>query len=268
MKIARKVLIGIVIGLFLLYAAACTFVKVKQESMIFHPVHLSKEYKYGFKENFEELFFKTEEGAEINALHFKVPDSKGVIFYFHGNAGAMDSWGEVNETFSRYGYDLFIFDYRGYGKSTGPLSEEALHRDGKFLYDHLLTKYPENKIVVYGRSLGTGFATKVASLTNPKMLILETPYSSFQSVSKHYFPFLPVSVILRYKIRTDKWITSVKAPVLIFHGTADEVVPYNESVKLSRLIKKDDVFVSIPDGTHSDLIHYPAMTDMLTKVLN
>ncbi|MFL5731027.1 MAG: alpha/beta hydrolase [Cytophagaceae bacterium] len=268
MKILRKVFIGIVIGLFLLYGAACTFVKVKQESMIFHPVHLSREYRFGFKEKFEEVFLKPEEGVEINALHFTVPDSKGVIFYFHGNAGAMDSWAEVNETFAKYGYDLFIFDYRGYGKSTGPLSEEAFHRDGKFLYDYLLTKYPENKIVVYGRSLGTGFATKVASVSHPKMLILETPYYSFQSVCKHYFPFLPVGVILRYKIHTDKWIPKVSVPVIIFHGTADEVVPYKEGLRLSKLIKKDDVFITIPGGTHSDLIHYPAMTDMLKKVLN
>jgi pimeloyl-ACP methyl ester carboxylesterase len=262
------VFIGIAIGLFLLYAAACTFVKVKQESMIFHPVHLSREYKFGFKGNFEEVFLKPEEGAEINALLFRVPNSKGVIFYFHGNAGAMDSWGEVNETFEKYGYDLFIFDYRGYGKSTGPLSEAAFHRDGKFLYEYLLTQYPENKIVVYGRSLGTGFATKVASVTNPKLLILETPYYSFQSVCRHYFPFLPVSVILRYKIHTNLWITKVNTRIILFHGTADVVVPYKESVKLSKLLKKHDIFVTIPDGAHSDLIHYPVMTDMLKKVLN
>jgi uncharacterized protein len=268
MKIALNVLIGFIIGLFLLYAAACTFVKVKQESMIFHPVHLSREYKFGFKGNFEEIFLKTEEGAEINALHFRVPDSKGVVFYFHGNAGAMDSWADEHETFAKYGYDLFIFDYRGYGKSTGPLSELAFHHDAKFLYKYLLTKYPENKIVVYGRSLGTGFATKVASETNPKSLILETPYFSFQSVCSHYYPFLPVSVILRYKIHTDMWITKVNCPIIIFHGTNDNVVPYKEGVKLSRLIKKDDVFITIPNGTHSDLIHYPAMTDELKKVLN
>jgi uncharacterized protein len=268
MKITGKVLIGFLIGLFLLYAAACTFVKVKQESMIFHPVHLSREYKFGFKGDFEEVFLDTEEGAEINALHFRVPDSKGVIFYFHGNAGAMDSWGDVSETFAKYNYDLFIFDYRGYGKSTGPMSEEAFHRDGKFLYNYLLTKYPEDKIVVYGRSLGTGFATKVASETNAKLLILETPYYSFKSVCSHYYPFLPVGVILRYKIHTDLWITKVNSRIILFHGTADDVVPYKESVKLSKLLKKHDIFVTIPNGTHSDLIHYPAMSDTLKKFLN
>jgi pimeloyl-ACP methyl ester carboxylesterase len=263
----RKVLIGVLIVIVLLYCGACTFMRVKQESMIFHPVILQKEYKFDFTKNFEEVFLNTGD-AEINALHFKVPSPKGVIFYMHGNAGALDSWGEVMYDLERYGYDLFIYDYRGYGKSTGIQSEIAFHNDAKMLYEYLLRTYEEKNIIVYGRSLGTGFATKLASEHNPKLLILETPYYSFQNLSQGYFPFLPVGLILKYKIRTDLWFPKVKCPVLIFHGTEDEVIPYKQSLKLTKLFdKKKDKLVTFKGGTHSDLLSFPKMREFLAEYL-
>jgi uncharacterized protein len=260
------VFIGVLIVIVILYCAACTVMRVKQESMIFHPVILPKEYNFDFPQNHEELFIKTED-AEINALHFKMKSPKGVIFYLHGNAGALDSWGEVAYDLERYGYDLFIFDYRGYGKSTGIQSESAFHNDVRILYQYLLKNYNEKNIVIYGRSLGTGFATKVASENNPKLLILETPYYSFQDLSQSYFPFLPIGLILKYKIRTDLWFPKVKCPVLIFHGTEDEVVPYKQSIKLSKLLKKNDKLVTFKGGTHSDLLSFPAMREYLSEYL-
>jgi pimeloyl-ACP methyl ester carboxylesterase len=262
----RKVLIGVLIVIVILYGAACTFMRVKQEGMIFHPVILQKDYQYDFNQDFEELFIDTGEG-EINALHFKKTAPKGVILYLHGNAGALDSWGEVMADLERYGYDLFIYDYRGYGKSTGAQSEAAFHSDAKIIYQYLLKNYDEKNIIIYGRSLGTGFATKLASENNPKLLILETPYYSFQDLSQSYFPYLPIGLILKYKIHTDHWFPKVKCPVLIFHGTEDEVVPYKQSIKLSKLLKKEDRLVTLKGGTHSDLLSFPAMREFLSEYL-
>src|SRR5436190_1275553 len=103
---------------------------VTQEKMIFYPEPISADFKFKFNANFEELFIKSKD-AEINALHFKTNNPKGVILYFHGNAGSLDTWGDLGEEFTRTGYDFFIFDYRGYGKSTGSRSEEAFHADGQ-----------------------------------------------------------------------------------------------------------------------------------------
>lgn len=237
-----------------------------QERMIFYPDPLVKEYKYTFQAPHEELFLPSEK-AEINAVHFKIPNPKGVVLYFHGNAGSLNSWGTLGEEFIQTGYDFFIFDYRGYGKSTGPRTEKAFHKDSQMLYDYLKKTYPENKIVLYGRSLGSGFATKLASANHPKALILETPYYSFKSVAKHHFPFLPISLILRWTIRTDQWINQVKSPVLIYHGTEDEVIPYEQSIRLKTLLKKEDDFVTLTGATHSNIASFPEYMLYMNKYL-
>ena len=237
-----------------------------QEKFIFYPEPIDSSYKFSFKIPCEELFLKSDE-SEINSLHFKVANSKGVILYFHGNAGSLDSWGLIGEELTQTGYDFFVFDYRGYGKSKGKRHEKGFHEDARMIYDYLLKIYPENKIVLYGRSLGSGFATKLASQTNPKALILETPYFSFERVSKHHFPFLPVSLILQWPIRTDLYLPKVKAPVLIFHGTEDTVTPYVHSIELKKFLKKGDDYVTIQFAGHNDIPTYPEYNLYLKKYL-
>lgn len=237
-----------------------------QERLIFYPEFVRQDFKYPFNASFEELNLKSDD-ASINCLHFKIPNPKGVILYFHGNSGSLDSWGMLGEEFILTGYDFFIFDYRGYGKSTGPRTEEAFHKDGQMVYDHLKKSYNENQIIVYGRSLGSGFATRAAMNNHPKSLILETPYYNFKTVAKHHFPFLPISFILRWNIRTDEWIKKVKCPILIFHGTKDEVIPYNQAIKLKELIKEEDRFITIQDGTHNNIPTYPEYAVYMKKYI-
>src|SRR5687767_8282253 len=140
----KMILYLTILLLVIIVIAGGTFY-VTQEKMIFYPEYIPANYKYTFQGEFEELFLKSED-AEINAVHFKTATPKGVILYFHGNAGSLDSWGLLGEEFTKSGYDFFIFDYRGYGKSTGSKSEEAFHADGQLVYDHLKKTYPENHI--------------------------------------------------------------------------------------------------------------------------
>jgi hypothetical protein len=238
----------IVIGLWLFYNY--------QDKLVFNPEDIAEDYVFKFNEKFEELFIETDD-SKINVIHFKLPNPRGVILYCHGNSGSLNTWGLVGEEFSKTGYDFVIFDYRGYGKSKGRKSEKGIHKDVSKIYEWLKKHYSEDKIVVYGRSLGTGFATKIASRNNPKVLILETPYFNFKSIAKSYFPYLPITLILKYTIRTDKWIRNVNCPVLIFHGTEDEVIPYENSVKLKRLLKKGDRYVTIDYANHNNIPLFP-----------
>jgi uncharacterized protein len=260
----RMLLYITVFILLILFIAGCGIYK-NQEKMIFYPQYLDRNYQYVFTQKFEELFIKSGDG-EINALHFKTDSSKGVILFFHGNAGALNSWGELGEQLTK-GYDLFIFDYKGFGKSTGAQSEYIFHEDSKVLYEYLKQSYPENNIILYGRSLGTGFATKLASEANPKMLILETPYYSFKSLAKHYFPYLPVSLILKWKIKTNEWIQQVKCPIAIFHGTEDEVIPYQQSVRLKKLLKSSDTLVTVKNASHNNISMFPEYNEGIKKLL-
>jgi alpha-beta hydrolase superfamily lysophospholipase len=234
--------------------------------MIFHPVKIDQSYKYRFNANFEELFFEWE-GARINALHFRIENPKGVILYFHGNSGSLDTWGLLGEVFTKKGYDFFIFDYRGYGKSTGSISEKNFHKDSKRIYDHLKNLYGEERMIVYGMSLGSGFAVRVASQNKPKHLILEAPYFSFKTMAEYYFPFLPLKILLRWNIRTDQWIQKVKCPITIFHGTEDEVIPYKLTFQLAPLLKKEDSFITIIGARHNNIPSFQEYEKVLAECL-
>ena len=129
-----------------LYFLVGAFLFFFQEKILFVPSVLPQDYKYEFAHNFEELFLNTDEKAVVNALHFKVENPKGVVLYFHGNAGDLSRWGKTTEYFADKDYDVLVMDYRTFGKSTGALSEPALYSDAQFCYDYLKDRYSEAKI--------------------------------------------------------------------------------------------------------------------------
>jgi hypothetical protein len=228
-----------------------------QERLIFLPTKLAADYEYQFSEPFEELFLENEDGARLNAIHFKIDNPKGLILYFHGNAGDLSRWGEIASELIKYRYDVLIMDYRSYGKSTGVMSEQNLFNDADLFYNYALKTYSEADIIVYGRSLGTAFATFVASENNPRKLILETPFYSLEEIARKRFPFLPVKYLLNYRFLSNKFIKAISCPVVIFHGTKDNIVPYDSGKSLSELVPMDRLtFVSIVGGEHNNLIHF------------
>lgn len=239
-----------------------------QHRLIFYPEKLSKEYNYYFNLPYNELFIKTADDAEINALHFKAPNSKGLILYFHGNSGSLQSWGSIAEDFISRNYDFFIIDYRTFGKSTGPFTEEALHHDAQVVYDYLLKNgFDETDIIIYGRSIGTGIAVRLAATNKPASLILETPYYNLADLAQKYYPFIPTNLVLRFKLQSDKWIRKVSCPVYIFHGTADEVVPYSSGLKLAKIIGEENL-ITIKNGNHNNLGMYPQYQRVLDSILH
>lgn len=127
-----------------------------------------------------------------------------------------------------------MIDYRGFGKSRGKRSESILYSDAQHLYKWLSKQYPENQIILYGRSYGSGIATRIASWNNPRMLILDSPYYSFWHLTRRYGFWLPLRWVLRYKIRTDQFMAKVECPVYLIHGTRDRLIPYAMSVRLAK----------------------------------
>lgn len=238
-----------------------------QEKIIFLPTNLPQEFVHNFSEPFEEFFIDADDGGRLNGLHFKQENPKGVILYFHGNAGDLARWGEIATFFSKKNYVVIIMDYRTYGKSTGKLSEEALFKDAQLFYDYALTHYNENQLRVYGRSLGAAIATQVASKNKPAKLILETPFYNLLEVAKARFPVLPVKWLLKYKFESNKYITNVNCPITIFHGTDDKVVPYDSGKKLFSQALGDKTFITVDGGGHNNLISFNAYTEAIDAVL-
>lgn len=239
-----------------------------QEKILFRPTVLAQDHVYQFNEPFEEVFLKVDDGAVINAIHFKTENPKGVILYFHGNAGDLSRWGLIAEYFVKQQYDVFIMDYRTYGKSTGKLNEAVLYTDAQLCYDHILKQYKESDIILYGRSLGTGIATNIAAKNNPKQLVLESPYYSMADVAQHMFPIFPVKYLLKYKIPTFEFIKNVNCPITIFHGTDDGVVPFASGKKLfDELQEKQAEFIQVDGCGHNNLIDFDGYCNGIENIL-
>jgi uncharacterized protein len=254
------------------YVLLVTLATIFQEKILFRNTKIDVNYQYQFKGDFEEMWFTPEANVKLNALYFKTDSAKrkGLILYFHGNADDLRRWGKYAEDFTKNSYDILMIDYRQFGKSTGELSEKAFHADARYVYEWAKRRFSENRIIIYGRSLGTGIATRLASETKPKMLMLETPYYSLIDVGMSYLPIIPYNLLLRYKMRTDLCIKQVSIPIHIFHGTKDEVVPYEHSLKLSTLLNKkpSEILTTIPNGKHKNLGEFREYQVALSKILS
>jgi hypothetical protein len=188
--------------------------------------------------------------------------------YLKGNSKSIKGWGKFAVDFTRNNYDVIMVDYRGFGKSTGKRSQKAIKHDIQFVYNKIRERVPEKFIILYGRSLGSGFATKLASMNNPKMLILDAPYYSLKHVTGRYMPFMPLSVILRYPMPTYKWLKYVNCPIRIIHGTNDKLIPFKSSVKLSKINPKRTRLYPVIGGGHKNMNTFEEYHKILTEIIH
>jgi alpha-beta hydrolase superfamily lysophospholipase len=239
-----------------------------QKKLIFLPTKLALDYAYQFTQPFDEFFIDTEDGAKLNAIHFKTVNPKGVVLYFHGNAGDLSRWGIITSYFTKFNYDVIVMDYRTYGKSTGELTEKNLIKDAQLFYDRTKDLFGEDKIVVYGRSLGANLATFVAANNNPKELILEAPFYNLEEAAQNRIPILLVKYFLKFKFPSNEYITKVTCPIVIIHGTEDGVVPFESGKRLSKKVTPEQLsFVSIPGGEHNNLVEFETYHKIIQKLL-
>ncbi|HYE54121.1 MAG TPA: alpha/beta fold hydrolase [Chitinophagaceae bacterium] len=253
----------IIIGYLLLIL----IIYLVQEKFIFKPEKLKPGFEYKYDVPFRELFFDVAPGVNINGLHFHRPAPAGLILYFHGNTRSIKGWAKYARDFYRYNYDVVLVDYRGFGKSTGKRSEQAMLSDMQFVYDRLKEQYPEDHLVLYGRSMGSGFATKLAADNHPRYLILDAPYYSFSKVVERFLPILPVRLVLRYHLRTDKWIRMVRCPVYIIHGTHDWLIPIRHSENLQKVNPQKITLIRIHGGGHNNLPGFDEYHNFVRDIL-
>jgi uncharacterized protein len=259
----NNTLVYIIIG----YVALAAIVYLVQERFIFKPEKLHAGFKYKYDVPFKELFFDVEPGVSINGLHFMVDKPLGLILYFHGNTRSIKGWAKYAKDFYRYKYDVVLVDYRGFGKSTGKRSEHDMLKDMQFVYDSLAAQYTEHHIIVYGRSLGSGFAAKIASDNRPRYLILDAPYFNFAKAIKRFLPILPIRFLLRFQLRTDKWIRHVNCHTYILHGTKDWLLPISNSEKLQAINPGKITLIRIHGGGHNNLPTFNEYHNFIRDIL-
>ncbi|MEP6556632.1 MAG: alpha/beta fold hydrolase [Ferruginibacter sp.] len=255
--------------LVLLYCIIGIALYYLQNTFLFHPVVLERSYQYKFDTPFAEVDIPVNETDTINLVKFFPTDSvrKGVVIYFHGNRSNIGRYSKFATAFTRNDYEVWMADYPGFGKSTGERNEKKLYEMARQLYRLAASKYSKDSIVIFGKSFGTGIAAYLASATDCKQLILETPYYSIPDLFGCYAPIYPVERMATYRIPTYEYLLDVKVPITILHGTDDGVIPYRCAVKLKESLKPADRFITIEGGSHHDLSKFPVFQQTLDSLL-
>lgn len=241
-----------------------------QDSLLFHPTPLPVHYQFQFKNKFRELLLPLNEHDRLSVVQFYPLDSlhsKGVVLYFHGNRENVNRYARFADDFLKAGYEVWMMDYPGYGKSKGERTEQRFYNDADLLYQMALKQVGADSIIIYGKSLGTGAASQLASEKKCKRLILETPYHSIPSLAWFHFPVYPTSYMVRFQFPVYNYLPEVKAPVTIFHGTRDQLIPYRYALDLKEFLKPGDEFVTIKGGSHNDLANYNTYHQQLAVAL-
>ncbi len=266
MQINIWIIVFIILGVIIL---VLLFVYFFQERFIFQPEKLPSDFQFHYKnQDVEEYNIEIKKGVKINGLHFKTKNPKGVVYYLKGNSRSIKGWGKFAVDFTYHGWDVIMIDYRGFGKSTGRWRLKGMHLDVQKVYDEIKKKVDEKYIIVYGRSLGTGFATKLASMNNPRLLILVCPYYSILKNIQRYIPLKSLSFVVKFQMPSYKWLKYVKCPIKIIHGTNDKVIPFNTSIKLSKIKPKSTRLYPVIDGGHKNIHNFESYHRALKEILN
>jgi fermentation-respiration switch protein FrsA (DUF1100 family) len=201
----------------------------------------------------DEIVLTTSDGERVIAWHVAPRGDKPVVLYFHGNGGALDLRAERFARIVADGTGLVALSYRGYGGSTGRPSEAGLLRDAQAVYAFAAARYPAERLVLFGESLGSGVAVALAAEHKVGKVVLEAPFTSAVDIGAAAYPFLPVRLLMHDQFRSDERIGKVTAPVLVLHGARDTIVPIAYGERLYALIGAPKKFVRFPAGHHSDL---------------
>lgn len=200
---------------------------------------------------YEDVYFDTNDGVRLNGWLIPSEGPGFTVLFCHGNGGNIGHRIDKIEILNRLGVDIFIFDYRGYGRSNGRPSEKGLYRDAEAAYDYLISEknVPAGRIILYGESLGGAVAIELAARENIKALVTESTFSSTEDMAKVLYPFFP-AFILTSKFNSIERIKNINVPKLIMHSRGDEIVPFGQSLKLFGLAPQPKKHV-ILKGSHN-----------------
>ena len=208
------------------------------------------------------------EGGLINGLKFSAAEPKGAILFFHGNFGDVSGWGAYGADFAALGYDFYIFDYPGYGKSDGKISsQQQLFASADAMSCYVLAQHSPKKLAMIGYSIGSGIAAQQAAKWDAARLILLAPYFSFERLAHEKIPFVP-KFLIRYKIPTAEFLQAARGTqITLIHGAADELIPVHHSYDLAGSLKEGDLFYEIAAAPHNGLLAMPGIWKILKERL-
>jgi hypothetical protein len=248
-------LVSIVAGLFLVLLGYLYFA---QERIIFLPRSAINQTPADIGLNAENVTLTIDDEVTLHGWYFPVDSTRPTVLFCHGNAGNISNRLETAQFLvSTMHVNLMLFDYRGYGQSTGEPSEEGIYTDARTFRNWLTTeqKIPLNKIVLFGRSLGGAVAVQMATEYDCRGLIVESSFTSIPEMAAAIYPWLPARYLARIKMASIDKIGRVKFPILITHSPNDDLIPYWMGEKLYEASSAPKRFGKL-NGRHNELDHY------------
>ena len=270
MKHKKKIIQAVKI-LIVIYCGIGITLYYLQEFLLFHPVKLDRNTHYNFKGKYKEQDVIFNSTDTINLVKF-FPDSNikkaGVVLYFHGNRENIGHYASFADNFTKHGYEVWMEDYPGFGKSTGERSEKKMYEQALQIQKMAAVNFKTDSMIIYGKSFGTGIASYLASVADCRSLILETPYYSVPDLFSCYAPIYPTRAMSTYKLPVNEYLKEVSAPGIIFQGTEDAVIPYRCSGGLKTVLRKKDAFISIKGAGHNNLNDFAQFHHVLDSILH
>lgn len=253
-------LLVLLAGALAVYALVLAFLWWRQESLMFYPVPLPAEHRLAQDPDVHERSVQVD-GARLSVLHLQLPNPKGVVFFLHGNAGNLAGWFTNADFYRQANFDLVMPDYRGFGKSTGHIrSARQLREDVRAVWDTVAAQYQGKRVVLYGRSLGSGLAADLAEQLSaagraPDLTVLVSPYSSIRELTAEYYPWVP-SALVRYPLDTASHLKGITGPVLLVHGDNDALIGVHHAHRLQQVAPSARLLL-LPGSGHNDLHEHP-----------
>jgi uncharacterized protein len=234
------------------YLGVCLLAFAFQKHLVFYPERRITATPASAGMTYRDVFFKTDDGVLVHGWFVPASGTPWVLLYCHGNAGNVSNRVESIRVFHDLGISVFIFDYRGYGRSGGEPSEAGTYTDARAAYRELVEKegVARQNVIFYGRSLGGPVAIELAAESAPAALIVESSFPTLADAAVHAYPFLPVRPLLRIRYDSTKRITAISCPKLFVHSRGDEVVPFDAGTRLFEMAAPPKQFLEI-QGDHN-----------------
>lgn len=254
--ISRESLIGVAVAMAFGCGVFVYGLRWLESAMTFHPVRLTADQRVSPPNGAEEVWFTARDGTRLHGWYFPSQQNSRTIIYFHGNGGNISNLDWLGESLARRGFGVLLFDYRGYGLSSGStFDEEDLYLDGDAAWEFVVKekKAAPETVVLYGQSLGTAIAADTASRNKAGALILESGFSSASSLAETALPWLPrfLHRLGRNRFESARKLESVRIPVLVSHGDPDEVIPTNEGRALFAAANEPKQLLIVPGAGHN-----------------
>jgi len=226
---------------------------VQQPAMIFFPSSTLSSTPADWGLAHQDVDFAAVDGVPLHGWYIPRQGARRVVLFLHGNAGNISHRGDSVAVFHDLDLDVFIFDYRGYGRSGGKPSERGLYDDARAAWRYLTEEkgIVARNIVIFGRSLGGVVAAKLASEVKPGVVIIESAFSSARDMARAVFPVLSHITLLRYEFNAADYLNRVRAPVLVIHSPDDEIIPFALGEHLYQAANEPKAFFEL-HGDHNN----------------